>query len=62
MTKFLVHIHTGPNDPTKATLGCLMAAAALKEGHNVTVFMAGDGVHLLSAEQIDNLIGQELAP
>ena len=58
MSTFLIHIHTGPNDPTKATLGCLVAATALKEGHEVTVFMAGDGVHLLSAEQIETLTGQ----
>jgi predicted peroxiredoxin len=58
MAKFLVHIHTGPNDPTKATLGCLVAATALKEGHDVTVFMAGDATHLLSADQIENLVGQ----
>lgn len=58
MAKFLVHIHTGPNDPTKATLGCLVAATALKEGHDVTLFLAGDGVHLLSSEQIDSLVGQ----
>lgn len=58
MAKFLIHIHTGPNDPTKATLGCLVAATALKEGHDVTVFMAGDGVHLLSAENINSLVGQ----
>lgn len=58
MSKFLVHIHTGPSDPTKATLGLLIAATALKEGHEVTVFMAGDGVHLLAVEHLDALVGQ----
>ena len=57
MSKFLIHIHTGPENPTKATLGCLVAATALKEGHEVTIFMAGDGVHLLSDEQIGSLEG-----
>jgi len=57
MSKFLVHIHTGPSDPTKATLGCLIAATALKEGHDVTVFMAGDGVHLLADEHLEVLVG-----
>ncbi len=57
MSKFLVHIHTGPSDPTKATLGCLIAATALKEGHDVTVFMAGDGVHLLADEHLETLVG-----
>ena len=32
MTKLLVHIHTGPEAPTKAALGCLVALTALKEG------------------------------
>lgn len=58
MSKFLVHIHTGPNDPTKATLGCLVAATALKEGHDVTLFLAGDAVHLLSRNQVASLVGQ----
>jgi predicted peroxiredoxin len=58
MSKYLVHIHTGPSDPTKATLGCLIAATALKEGHDVTVFMAGDGVHLLAEEHLSALVGQ----
>lgn len=45
MAKMLVHIHTGPSDPTKLTLGCLIAATALKDGHSVDVFLAGDGVY-----------------
>ncbi len=48
MSKFLVHVHTGPENPTKAALGLLIAATALKEGHEVDVFLAGDGVHLFS--------------
>ncbi len=58
MAKFLIHIHTGPENPTKATLGCLVAATALNDGHDVTVFLAGDGVHLLSPETIETLEGQ----
>lgn len=57
MTKMLVHIHTGPENPTKATLGCLVAATALREGHEVAVFMAGDAVHLLAPETISTLEG-----
>ena len=48
MPRFLVHIHTGPADANKATLGCLVALAAARKGHDVTVFLAGDGVHLLA--------------
>lgn len=48
MPRFLVHIHTGPADPNKATLGCLVALTAAHKGHDVTLFLAGDGVHLLA--------------
>ena len=58
MAKFLVHIHTGPENPTKAALGCLVAATALKEGHSVDVFLAGDGVHLLSQDALESIEGQ----
>ena len=57
MAKVLVHIHTGPNDPTKATLGCLVAATALKEGHETDVFFAGDGTHLLAPATVASLEG-----
>ncbi len=57
MAKFLVHIHSGTEAPTKATLGCLVALTALKEGHEVDLFFAGDGVHLLSPDALANLEG-----
>lgn len=57
MTTFLVHIHTGPADPTKATLGCLVALTALKSGHAVDLFLAGDGVHLLAPDHVAALEG-----
>ncbi|NRB00600.1 MAG: DsrE family protein [Rhodobacteraceae bacterium] len=57
MATMLVHIHSGPENPTKATLGCLVAATAAKEGHDVTVFMAGDAVHLMAPDTIATLEG-----
>ena len=57
MSSFLIHIHTGPENPTKAALGCLVAATALKEGHDVKLFLAGDGVHLLSQDARASLVG-----
>lgn len=53
MSQFLVHIHTGPENPTKAALGLLVALTASREGHDTKLFLAGDGVHLLSAEHAD---------
>ena len=57
MSDFLIHIHTGPADPTKATLGCLVAATAAKAGHDTRVFLAGDGVRLLDPEVVAVLEG-----
>ncbi|MAQ83811.1 MAG: multidrug transporter [Maritimibacter sp.] len=53
MATFLIHIHTGHADQNKATLGLLVALAAKDEGHDVTVFLAGDGVHLLAPANRD---------
>ena len=58
MTKFLVHIHTGPEDPTKSALGFLVAATAAKEGHEVDLFLAGDGVLLLDEVALSGLEGK----
>ena len=42
----LVHITHGPENPTRAALGFAVAAAAAEQGHEVTVFLAGDAVQL----------------
>lgn len=57
MARFLVPIHSGPKDPTKAARGFLVALTALKEGHDVGLFLAGDAVHLLSADRVASLEG-----
>ena len=53
MSSFLIHIHTGPESPTKAALGLLVAVTATKKGHSVNLFLAGDAVHLLSPDHAD---------
>jgi uncharacterized protein len=55
--KFLIHIHTGPDNPTKAALGFLVAATAQKEGHEVSVFLAGDGASLITDEALSSVEG-----
>lgn len=50
MSRFLIHIHSGPESANKATLGCTVALAAAQEGHETTIIFAGDGVHLLSPD------------
>ncbi|MEX1172669.1 MAG: DsrE family protein [Chloroflexota bacterium] len=53
MSRLLVHIATGPENPTRAALGLLVARTALGAGHDVDVFIAGDGVGLLRPETLD---------
>jgi predicted peroxiredoxin len=42
----LVHLVTGPENATRAALALLVARTAAEEGHEVRVFLAGDGVQL----------------
>ena len=57
MAKILVHITCGPESPTKAALGFLVAKAAIDDGHEVSMFLAGDGVQLLRDAVLDSLTG-----
>lgn len=47
----------GPEHPTKAALGFLVAKTALEEGHEVSLFLAGDGVQLIRDAVLDSLTG-----
>jgi len=53
MGRLLVHIATGPENPTRAALGLLVARTALGAGHEVDLFIAGDGVGILRPETLD---------
>lgn len=55
--RFLIHITTGPENPTRAALGFLMAKTALEANHEVALFLAGDAVQLLRDVVLDNLAG-----
>lgn len=57
MAKILVHVTHGPEDPTRAALGFLVAKAAVEEGHEVSLFLAGDAVQLLRDAVLDSLSG-----
>lgn len=57
MAKILVHITCGPENPTKAALAFLVAKAAIDDGHEVSMFLAGDGVQLLRDAVLDSLTG-----
>lgn len=57
MGKLLIHLTSGPEAPTRAALGLLVARAALDEGHEVSVFLAGDAVQLIREAVLDSLTG-----
>jgi len=57
MPKILIHLTSGPESPTRAALGFLVAKAALEEGHEVSLFLAGDSVQLLRDSVLDSLVG-----
>jgi predicted peroxiredoxin len=44
MAKLLVHLATGPENPTRGALALLVARTAAEEGNDVQVFLAGDAV------------------
>ena len=58
MAKVYVNIHSGPELKNKATLGLLVAVTAQKKGHEVKVFFAADGVHLMNCKEIGKIVGQ----
>jgi predicted peroxiredoxin len=57
MAKIFVNVATGPENPTRAALGLFMARIAAGDGHEVQVFFAGDGVHLLRPETAEQTRG-----
>ena len=57
MAKILIHVTHGPEHPTRAALGFLVGRAAIDEGHQVSLFLAGDAVQLLRAPLLDALTG-----
>jgi uncharacterized protein len=57
MARILVHVTSGPENPTKAALGFLVAKTAVDAGHEVTLFLAGDAVQLVRDSVLDSLTG-----
>jgi predicted peroxiredoxin len=57
MAKILIHLTSGPEHPTRAALGFLVGRAAADEGHEVSLFLAGDSVQLLREPVLDSLVG-----
>lgn len=57
MSKILVHLATGPENPTRAALALLVARTAVDEGHEVQLFLAGDAVQLVRPETAEAVNG-----
>ena len=53
----LVHITHGPEAPTRAALGLLVANSAAEAGHDVTIFIAGDAAYLVKDAVIEHAKG-----
>ena len=58
MSKLLVHIHSDLEFKNKVTLGLMVALAAEKSGHEVTLFLAADGVNILNCKSAGEIVGQ----
>ena len=58
MAKLLVHIHSHPELKNNVTMGLLVAVTGLNEGHDVELFLAADGVHLLNCKNEGEIVGQ----
>ena len=52
----LVHIHSGLESKNKVTLGLLVALEAEKNDHKATLFLAGDGVHMLGCKKSGEIV------
>ena len=56
-SRILVHLTSGPENPTKAALAFLVARTAIEQGHTVSMFLAGDAVQLVRDATLDGLSG-----
>ena len=50
-------ITNGTNNPTKASLGFMLARTAVEEGHDVQVFLTADAVSLIRKPVLESLVG-----
>lgn len=53
VSRILVHLVTGPENPTRGALAFLVARTAAAGGHDVTMVLAGDGVGYLRDATMD---------
>ena len=56
--KVLVNICSGLKSKNKVILGLLAALSAEKEGHQVTLFLEGNGVNILNCKTAGEIVGK----
>ena len=60
--KVIISVSYGSDDPTKATLGMMAAKVAADQGHEVTIWLQGEGVHLANKFIYPTLQGVNMPP
>ena len=58
MSKVFVHIHSDFEFKNRITLGLQVAVAADKLAHEVNLFLAADGVHVLNCKSPGKIVGE----
>ncbi|WP_400243811.1 DsrE family protein [Niallia sp. JL1B1071] len=57
MGKLLIHLTHGTEAPTQADRAFLIAQTAIKDGHEVSMFLAGEAAKLITNENLDRQHG-----
>ncbi|MFN3476839.1 MAG: DsrE family protein [Candidatus Methylomirabilales bacterium] len=57
MAKVFIIVTSGPENPTKAVLPFLVVRNAREQGHEVSVFLAGDSTYLIKDEVVEAVVG-----
>ncbi|HKJ87085.1 MAG TPA: DsrE family protein [Gammaproteobacteria bacterium] len=60
--KVVISVTHGTDDPTQATLGILAAKAAADQGHDVTVWLQGEGAVLANKSVYPHVQGVNMPP
>ena len=60
--KVIVSVTSGTEDPTRATLGILAAKQAMDQGHEVTVWLQGEGAVLANKRVYPTVVGVNMPP
>ncbi|MFN4262502.1 MAG: DsrE family protein [Thioalkalivibrionaceae bacterium] len=60
--RFIVAVSAGTDDPTRASLGMIAAKVAKDQGHDVTVWLQGEAVHIARQSVYDKIVGHNMPP